>query len=212
YNTNYLIILWEIAQKDPSQFKLRYRRYMEMENEATSIQIYSPCVIPGLLQTEAYARELLSVGGLQGVERDRQVEARMGRQEKLRADGSPYLRAIISEAALRTPLPDPSRWRDQLRHLLDACDRARTSLQVAPLTAGIHALTNTYVDLLRLPEGRSVAWVESGYSGELVEETGPVERFQLSYDQLRDQALSLNESRQLITETLEDVECDPVST
>ncbi|WP_130799549.1 helix-turn-helix domain-containing protein [Streptomyces otsuchiensis] len=212
YNTNYLIILWEIAQKDPSQFKLRYRRYMEMENEATSIQIHSPCVIPGLLQSADYANELLRAGGLVGNELVRQVEARIGRQEKLRVGGAPQLRAIISEAVLRSPLQDRREWANQLRQLAGASQSENIAVQVVPLTVGIHGLTNTYVNLIRLPEGRSVAWVESGYSGELVEETAWVEKLQLSYDRVRDHALSLSDSHQLITKLLEDLPCDPVST
>ncbi|WP_103503383.1 MULTISPECIES: helix-turn-helix transcriptional regulator [unclassified Streptomyces] len=212
YNTNYLIILWEIAQKDPSQFKLRYRRYMEMENEATSIQIYSPGLVPGLLQTDAYARELLASGGLVEMELQRQVEARLGRQEKLTGSHAPQLRAIFSEAVLRTPISDPVAWRDQLTKLATAGTRINIAVQVVPTAAGPHALSNTYIDFLRLPEGRTVAWVETSHSSELVEETAAVERLQLSYDRIRDHALSPTESRQLITDLAEDLPCDPEST
>lgn len=56
--------------------------------------------------------------------------------------------------------------------------------------AGLHALSNTDTMFLRTPDGHTVAWVETGYSGVLVEETAAVERLQLSYDSVRDLALT----------------------
>lgn len=211
YGTDYLLILWEIAQKDPSQFRARYRRYMAMEAEATSIQIYSPAVVPGLLQTEPYVRALLTAGGLAGKPLDTQVKARVERQHVLRAPNAPHLRVILSEAVLRTPMKTSTDWRDQLRHLLKMSELPNVSMQVLPLAEGFHALTNMYVNLLRTPEARTVAWIESGYSGELVEETAAVERLALSYDRLRDQALTVNGSLTLITELLEELPCEPSS-
>ncbi|NJQ06114.1 helix-turn-helix domain-containing protein [Streptomyces lonarensis] len=212
YGTNYLLILWEIAQKDASQFRLRYRRYMEMENEATSIQIHSPGLIPGLLQSREYAEQLLITGGLTGPDLERQVDARLGRQEKLNGNRPPQLRAILSEAVLRTPITNEQHWRQQLRKLLAAAEQPNIIVQVVPLSTGPHVLSSTYVNFLRLPEGRTVAWIETSHSSELVEETATVEQLQLSYDRVRDRALSPDASRQLIHGFLEDVPCDPAST
>ncbi|MBU7596295.1 helix-turn-helix domain-containing protein [Streptomyces sp. P38-E01] len=212
YGTDYLLILWEIAQKDPSQFRARYRRYMAMEAEATSIQIYSPAVVPGLLQVESYARALLSAGGLTGSSLETQVKARCERRHLLHAPNAPFLRVILSEAVLRTPTKDPAHWAQQLHHLLRTTELPNVSVQLLPLATGFHALTNMYVDFLRLPDARTVAWIESGYSGELVEETSPVERLVLSYDRLRDEALPVAESLKLIADLIKEPPCDPTST
>ncbi|MFF3874489.1 helix-turn-helix domain-containing protein [Streptomyces sp. NPDC001978] len=204
-----LLALWELAVADPAQFKERYRRYMVLEAEAVSMWQYSPSIIPGLLQTPEYARELLMEGGLKGDELEAQVEARMGRREALLRDDAPQFRAIVSEAVLRTPLQDPEEWRAQLDHLDLMGHRLNVTLQVLPFSAGHHGLTNTHTMFLRGASGQSVAWVETGYSGELVQESAAVERLQLRYDRVRDLAQSPGESRQFIERMLEEAPCEP---
>ncbi|MBM4794260.1 helix-turn-helix domain-containing protein [Streptomyces sioyaensis] len=204
-----LLTLWELAAVDPTQFKERYRRYMTLEAEALSLWHYGVSTVHGLLQTPGYARDLLAAGGSSGDELSRQVEARIGRRELLEGDGAPRFRTILSEAVLRTPLEDTEEWRKQLEHLVDMGERPNVMVQVLRQEAGLHALTNTDTMFLRLPDGHTVAWVETGYSGELVEETAAAERLQLSYDLVRDLALSPAESRKFIMQMLEDVPCDP---
>jgi transcriptional regulator with XRE-family HTH domain len=208
----FLLTLWELAIKDPTQFKEQYRRYMLLEADAISLWQYSVNVFHGLLQTEDYARALLSAGGLEGDELTRQVNARMGRRELLTGDGPPTFRAILSEAVLRTPLSDAEQWRAQLAHLLEMEERRNITVHVLEQSVGLHALTNTDTMFLRTPDGRTVAWVETGYSGELIEETAAVERLMLRYDAVRDLALSPAASRKFIMRVLEEAECGPVST
>jgi hypothetical protein len=174
-----LLALWELAVADPAQFKERYRRYMTLEAEAVSMWHYGGGTLHGLLQTPEYARELLAAGGLRGDELDAQIEARTGRREVLLSDCAPQFRTIVSEAVLRTPLPDPEKWHAQLEHLVHMGQRHNVTIHVLPLSAGLHALTNTDTIFLRGADGCTVAWVETGYSGELVQETAAVERLQV---------------------------------
>lgn len=210
YGTGGLVLtLWELAVGDPTQFKERYRRYMVLEAEAVSLWHYAAANLPGVLQTSDYARELLAAGGLDGDALEVQVEARMGRRAVLLADGAPRFRTILSEAVLRTPLPEVTQWREQLEHLLVMQQRNNVTIHVMPLSAGPHGLTNTDAMFLRGVDGRTVAWVETGYSGELVQESTAVERLQLRYDLVRDLALSPDESRKFIRRMLEEVSCGP---
>ncbi len=78
-----LLALWELAAGDKSQFKERYRRYMTLESEAVCLWHFGVSVVPGLLQTPEYARELLAAGGYKGKELEQQVEARMSRKALL---------------------------------------------------------------------------------------------------------------------------------
>ncbi|MEW5352348.1 helix-turn-helix domain-containing protein [Streptomyces sp. 16-176A] len=206
-----LLALWELAMADPTQFKERYRRYMVLEAEAVSMWQYSPSILPGLLQTPGYARELLMEGGLKGDELDVQVEARMGRRDVLFKDEPLQFRAILSEAVLRTSLEDVEEWHAQLEHLDMMGHRLNVTLQVLPLAAGLHGLINTDTIFLRGPSGQTVAWVETGYSGELVQETAAVERLQLRYDRVRDLALTPDLSRQFIERMLEEAPCEPLT-
>ncbi|SOD85565.1 helix-turn-helix transcriptional regulator [Streptomyces sp. Ag109_G2-15] len=209
YGTNgMLLTLWELAVADPTQFKERYRRYMVLEAEAVSMWQYSPSIIHGLLQTPEYATELLTQGGLTGAELDKQVLARMGRRELLLADGGPQFRTILSETVLRSPLRDLAAWHAQLRHLLVMGGSPNVTIQVLPLAKGLHGLTNTDTMFLH-GAGRIVAWVETGYSGELVQETTAVDQLQLRYDRVRDLALTPDESREFIGRILEEAPCEP---
>ncbi|MEU9745716.1 helix-turn-helix domain-containing protein [Streptomyces niveus] len=203
-----LLALWELAVSDKSQFREGYRRYMALEAEATSLWHFAVSVLPGLLQTEGYARELLAAGGLKGEELNQQVEARMGRRELLEVGDVPAFRTILSESVLRTPLRDRDEWRRQLQFLVDVGDRDEVTAQLVPFSAGLHGLTNADVMFLRLPEGPTVAYAENGYRGELIEEIAPVERLQLTYDSVRDLALSPAESRKFFLRILEEVPCD----
>jgi hypothetical protein len=182
---------------------------MVLEAEAVSMWQYSPSLLPGLLQTPEYATELLRQGGLKGDELGAQVEARMGRREALLRDDCPQYRAILYEAVLRTPLQEPDEWQGQLEHLALMSHRLNVTVQVLPMSVGLHGLTNTHTMFLRGPSGQTVAWVETGYSGELVQETAAVEHLQLRYDRVRDLALSPDESRQFIERMLEEGPCEP---
>ncbi|MGW5780483.1 helix-turn-helix domain-containing protein [Streptomyces sp. NPDC003863] len=205
-----LLTLWELAVADPTQFKERYRRYMTLEAEAISLWSYAPFLLPGLLQTEAYARTLMgSADGYEGDELTRQVEARLGRRAVLEGENAPLFRTILSETVLRTTLPVRAQWQEQLEYLLTMTDRRNIAVQVVPHSAGVYALANTNVTFLKPTDGRTVAWVETAYSGEVVEETAAVDRLQHRYDLVRDLALSPADSRKFILRMLEETACEP---
>ena len=206
---------------------------MALEAEATSLWHFSVSVLPGLLQTPGYARELLAAGGLQEPEltqelllRDaetlllveaysavltQQVEARIGRRELLEGADAPPFRVILSEAVFRTTPRDMGDWREQLDYLAEAMERPKMTLQVLLFSAGMHGLDSTAVKFLRLPDSRTVAYVETAYRGELIEEHAPVEHLQRAYDAMRDLALSPAESRKFVLRMLEEVPCDSVT-
>ncbi|MFJ9926319.1 helix-turn-helix domain-containing protein [Streptomyces misionensis] len=204
-----LLAMWEMALGDPTQFKEKYRRYIALEAEASSLWHFGVSVLPGLLQTEAYAYEVLALGGAKGKELEQQVAARTGRRVLLSGDNAPPFRAIIAEAVLRTPLRDAAAWREQLDYLLEVSEHPNITLQVLPSRAGLHGLVGTDVMFLRLPNGVTVAYAENAHRGELIEENAAVERLQRAYDAMRDEALSPAESRKFILRMLEEVPCDP---
>jgi transcriptional regulator with XRE-family HTH domain len=204
-----LVTLWELAMADPTQFKEQYRRYMVLEAEAMSLWHYGVILPPGLLQTPGFVREALAAGGLQGQELDQQVEARLGRRMLLESADPPQFRVVLSEAVLHNSLRDPGDWREQLEHLVRMSERPNVTLQVLPLGTGFHGLVNSDVMFLRLLDGRTVAYAENDVWGELVEETGRVERLLRAYDAVRDLALSAAESRAFILRKLEEVPCEP---
>ncbi|MEU3597376.1 helix-turn-helix transcriptional regulator [Streptomyces sp. NPDC006798] len=206
-----LTALWELALADPGQFKPQYRRYMLLEALAVNMWHFAVGLLPGVLQTKEYATEVLTAGGLTGQDLDQQVEARVSRAELLTLDGETHFRTIISEAVLTTPLADQGAWRRQLEHLLAMSELPNVSVQVLRQASGIHGLTNTDTMFLRSPEDTTVAWVETGYAGYLVEDRPAVNRLWFAYDSVRDLALSPGESRTFILRKLEEMSCDTTS-
>ncbi|GAA2507098.1 MULTISPECIES: DUF5753 domain-containing protein [Actinomycetes] len=204
-----LLTLWELAKADPTQFKERYRQYMSLEAVALSMWHYGGSVLHGLLQTREYALELLATGGLTHNEVEQQADARMDRQSLLDGECASPFRVILSEAALRNSLQDAQMWRRQLEHLVMLSERPNITFYVLPFGAGLHGLMDTAVTFLRLPDGRTVAYVETVVSGELIEEAGPVEDLQRRYDAIRDAVMDPAASRKFILQMLEEAPCEP---
>ncbi|MCH0542353.1 helix-turn-helix domain-containing protein [Streptomyces sp. MUM 203J] len=205
-----LLTLWELAVGDTPQFKARYRRYMKLEARATSIHQYSPSVVPGLFQTREYAHRMLVLGGTEpGKRLDQQVNARLSRRKLLTRDEAPKFRAILDESVLRRGLSDQAAWREQLTHLAEAATWWNVRVQVLPFSAGVREMSNTDTAFLRLPDGMTLTWVETGYGGELVEEAARVDELLQRYDQLRDHALSPHQSVEFVQRVLEETPCPP---
>jgi transcriptional regulator with XRE-family HTH domain len=182
-----LVGLWQDARKEV--FKDKYKAFMELEATARVMWKFQ-LRVPGLLQTEDYARTVLSglsraqttVGN--GTDVEEQVAARMGRQELLHRHPAPNLRVILDEGALRRRVPDDKVWADQLEHLVKSADLPSTALQVLPYTAGVHDLMNSDLTLMWQRIGDPVAYVEGNGVGELIDDPDKVLSFRLSYDRV----------------------------
>ncbi|MBO0656906.1 helix-turn-helix domain-containing protein [Streptomyces triculaminicus] len=204
YKTGGLLTrLWRLARQEV--FMDQYKEFMQYEAKATIMHKYM-LAIPGLLQTEDYARAVLSSAPPAGngdVLED-QVAARMGRQELLHREPPPSVRVILDEAALRRPAADRCVWQQQLERLVQATSSPYMVVQVLPFAAGVHDLMGGSLSLLWLPDGRCVAYLEGSKTGDLVDELGEVAQLRLSYDRVRDLALAPPESLAFIQHLMED--------
>ncbi|WP_030802758.1 helix-turn-helix domain-containing protein [Streptomyces sp. NRRL S-337] len=198
-----LVRLWRLARLDA--FKDRYRAFMRYEAKAVIIHKYS-VVVPGLLQTEAFARFALSMGPtpISGDELEESVAARMGRQELLRRNPAPSVRFILDESVLRRSVLDPEAWHGQLARIAEAAEEPNITIQVLPFSAGVQPLAGSPLALLWMADDSAVAYLEGNGSGELIEEPEEVQRYRLSYDHLRDAALSACDSLALIKQLVEE--------
>jgi transcriptional regulator with XRE-family HTH domain len=198
--------LWSLAKDDA--YVGRYQRYMALENVARVMQKYVPQTIPGLLQTEEYAREFLWSRPHRADEEDgleEQLALRMSRQLILRREVSvPHLRVVIDEGAFCRPLKDRDAWNRQLQRLLDDAELPSVILQVLPYETGLHALLGGSLTILWLPDGTSAAYSEGCKSGEMIEEPEAVEQLRLSYDELSALALSPVDSLEFIRDLMKD--------
>jgi transcriptional regulator with XRE-family HTH domain len=204
YETGELLArLWRLAKREAGQS--RYPAFVDLETEATGIQEFSGSTVPGLLQTSGYAEELLRTDAPDSESLvAEQVVARMNRQSCLTGPKAVNYRALLDESVIRRPARDPDVWTEQLERLIAVTQQPNVTVQVVPFHVGLHNLLTSPLQLLWLPSGRTVAYVESVWSGHLVEDTDDVEHFRLAYDRLRDSALSASESLGLLRTALEE--------
>lgn len=200
--------LYQLAKREahPDQ----YRRFMDFEAEATSIENYVPQVMPGLFQTREYATALLSLRqDLSADEVQQRVNARLSRQERLRSADAPWRWAIIDEAVLRRPLGGDRCMYNQLASLLAQVDTANSKVQVIPFSSGGYYLMGGALTLLTLPNGSTAAHEEGIEVGHLHEDPDSVMKWRRRYELLRANALSPVASAELIRQAMEDYEtCD----
>jgi transcriptional regulator with XRE-family HTH domain len=128
-----------------------FEPYLGLEQAASLIRSYETVLIPGLLQTPAYARVLISHGTASGPLIERRVELRMQRQQLLHRPQPTRLWMLIDEAALRRVVGGRALMVGQFRHLLAACDIPDVTIQVLSFRARRH-FAETPFTLLRLPE------------------------------------------------------------
>lgn len=184
-----LVDLWPYVYREA--FPDWSQKFMEYSARATAIRQYAAHVVPGLLQTEAYARAVLSVGRTLQSEQHlaERLEARMQRQERLSESDRPDLWIVLDEAVLWRPIGGPTVMRRQLARLLDAARDRRTTIQVLPFQQGEHDSLGGSMTLLTMPGSGECAYLEGSNYGQLVEEPTDVKEHSLTYDRLRAAAL-----------------------
>jgi transcriptional regulator with XRE-family HTH domain len=161
-------------------FPDRYRRFMELEAQARDIAEYAAHTVPGLLQTEGYARALLRAGKPKVTDEQlaEKVAARLSRRDLLRGDAPPRHWVILDEAVIRRPIGGPGVMRAQLASLLTLIDTPDSTIQVLRFAHGEHALLGGSLILLELVDGLPVAYEESIDSGQLIEDVEAVQQRQ----------------------------------
>ncbi|KOG91922.1 helix-turn-helix domain-containing protein [Streptomyces varsoviensis] len=182
------------------------QRFMDLEAQARKLGLYVAQVVPGLLQTEAYARAMLTMGRtLTSPEQlEERVLARLGRQGILtRADG-PQVWVVLDEAVLRRTVGDTAVMRGQFAHLLRAFSNPRMNIQVLPFSSGHHQAMGGSLTIVTKPDGAEAAYLEGSDWGRLVEEPEDAKSYAATYDDVRALALPPSLSRDLIQSVMED--------
>ncbi len=182
-----------------------FRRRAEMDAEAVALREYQAQDMPGLLQSEDYARALFSqIAG--GEEVEERVKARLSRQQRFLAPGGPLYIAVLDESCLRTVVGGPAVMRVQCAHLLDVGQRPNIWIQVAPANRAGLSRPKTSMTLIRLPEGDEWLYSESLNRGHFQDDPTLYTRYSRAYDVLRADALSARESAALISDVMEGYE------
>jgi transcriptional regulator with XRE-family HTH domain len=179
------------------------QNYVGMEADASLIRNFALELVPGLLQIEAYAREVHTLGPklMEPAVIDKRVAARLKRQERLTADDPPTFHAVISEAALHR-LRGAEYAAEQYRHLLAMGKRPNVTINVLPFSKRLHQSMAGGFTLLDFPEGVSapVAYFDYATAGQLEHDAKIVSQLSDVYDQLIDMSLGDKDSTEFIAE------------
>ncbi|AXG82682.1 XRE family transcriptional regulator [Streptomyces paludis] len=178
-----------------------YADLIGLEADASSVNTFEPLLIPGLLQTAAYARAVIGAMSMTATDEEIAplVEVRMARQSTLTQPQPLKLRAIIHEAALMARTPDPGVMRDQMQRLLDLAVYPHVGIQVLPLGAELNPGGGGGFTTLGFGQpGLDVVLLEHLDSSLYIEEPTEVERYAEAYERLTASALPFDESLSLI--------------
>ncbi|WP_322750159.1 MULTISPECIES: helix-turn-helix transcriptional regulator [unclassified Frankia] len=131
-----------------------FQSYIGLEEAAALIRTYEVQFIPGLLQTEDYARAIITQGykGMPAKAVERRISVRMNRQRLLMRPDHPRLWVVVDEAALRRPIGGPKVMRAQLEYLTTLTERPNLTFQIMPFLFGVHAAEGGAFSILRFPE------------------------------------------------------------
>ena len=158
-----------------------FQNYLDLEQAAELIRTYEVQFVPGLLQTDAYARAVISLGhDTAGPgEIDRRAALRMARKQVLLRPDAPRLWAVLDEAVLRRPIGGWAVLREQIESLLEACESPNVRLQVMPFDSGGHAAAGGAFSILRFPHSQlnDVVYIEHLTSGLYLEKREEVDHY-----------------------------------
>ena len=183
--------------------------YVGLEEAAQLIRVYEVQFVPGLLQTEEYARAVVQQGapGLDPAEVERRVAVRMGRQQLLGKDSPPRLWAIVDEAALRRPMGGREVLVAQIERLMDAVSEPYITLQVMPFRYGGHAAEGGAFTIMRFPEADLPDMVYMEYlTGALyLDKPDEVERYAAVMERLSVAGTAPDRTREILAGMLKEI-------
>ncbi|MFJ3143444.1 helix-turn-helix domain-containing protein [Streptomyces halstedii] len=174
-----------------------FRQWARLEAEAINLYTYECRLVPGLLQTEAYARKLFinQLPLLSEQQVEEQLVARLARQQLLRERPGTTYGFILEEHVLQRGSQTSA---DLLSHVIELTELRNVEIQIMPLARASHAGMDGPIRLLETPQNRWCAYSEGQESGQFISDLKVVSMLQMRYARMRSQALSLEDSLSLL--------------
>ncbi|TLQ45824.1 helix-turn-helix domain-containing protein [Streptomyces marianii] len=184
----------------------RFAAALHLEQQATTIREFALSFVPGVLQTERYARAVLGSAFPPRSEEecDRTVVTRLERGRILANPVTPVVWALIDEAVLRRPIGSAEVMAEQITHLIRLAECKRVRVHVLPLSLGHHPLLQSMLTLMWFEDQPPVAYTEGLHIGRVHDAPALVEQLQGAYDLALSDALPLKESLALMKAAAKD--------
>ena len=186
-----------------------YSVYIGLETDAASLRVYEPQVVPGLLQTRAYAEAVCEGAQPEASPGDieKRVQVRMRRQERINESRHPLrLWAVLDESALRRQVGGRQTMIEQLERLNEVSQLPHVTVQVMPFSMGAHPGVNGQYAILEFPDASdsSVVYLEGVTSDLYLEKSHDVQSYSVMYEHLRAEALNPDQTREFIENVAKD--------
>ncbi|MFK4146607.1 helix-turn-helix domain-containing protein [Streptomyces sp. NPDC004065] len=189
-----------------AQYPAFFRDMARLEAKATALNVYAVYAVPGLLQTEEYARAVFHMQRplLEDDVIEQRLEARMVRQEIFNRRPAPLLSFVIEEAVLRRPIGGPKVMRATLEQILLTGQSRNVEVQVMPIERQDNAALSGPFSLIDIDKGQRLAYAEVQDLSRLYTDATYVRTLEARYGILRSQALTPNESAAFIEQLMGD--------
>jgi hypothetical protein len=184
-----------------------FEKVLEAEKHALTIEEWCPTLMPGLLQTPAYARAVILAGLPLSLETEVEgkVNARMARAALFEADHhTPEYWVILHESLITEPLVEAQDMARQLDRIAELADRRRITPQIVPRKQRSYPLMAASVMTMTFPDAPPLVYTEASYTGDTIDDPVFVDQYRKAYDRLRAVALSPDTSLAMIKAAAED--------
>ncbi|WP_324784560.1 helix-turn-helix transcriptional regulator [Streptomyces sp. H51] len=184
-----------------------FEKALEAEKHAETIELWSPSILPGLLQTAPYARSLVRSAHPSASDDwiEEKVRARLDRARLLEDDQSvPEYWAILHESLLTDAIMSPEDMTAQLHRVAELAGRRRITPQIVPRNCGAYPLMAASIMIMTFPDAPPLIYTEASYSGDTIDDPALVRQYRKAYDRLRAVALSPDASLAMIKAAAED--------
>nr|WP_281382037.1 DUF5753 domain-containing protein [Nocardiopsis mwathae] len=190
----------------PYEPERNYRTYANLEAQASAIDAFESQLIPGVVQTERYARAVIEATLHPNSDVDREIEVRSRRQELPHRPDRPELRLIVSEGAVRQEVGAPAVMEEQIQRLIELAGEPGIAIQLLPFSAGAHvAMTLPAFIVIRVAQhGLATVYAESRASSLFLTNREDLDEYTSLFSKLRGAALDEGRpTRRLLEDVLQ---------
>ncbi|MFY1577895.1 DUF5753 domain-containing protein [Verrucosispora sp. WMMD703] len=178
-----------------------FRPWVEIEREAVALRAYQLAWVPGLLQTESYARATVEGEGLSPDELEEMVAARIARHAILRRHGGPLYVAVIDEGVLRrNAYGNRALMAEQLAYLVECAQLSSVQIHVVPSEVGMYPGLGGPFTVAEMRDGTRAAYVDSQAAAQIIDQPADLATLDRRWERIRGEALPRKGSLNLLRE------------
>jgi transcriptional regulator with XRE-family HTH domain len=186
------------VRRNGESFPKFFVDWVEAEKGAGVLFYWAPVLVPGILQVESYAREILATEPEENESPDARLAGRMGRQQVLSRSQPPSVTVVMAEAVLHRYVGSPAVMCEQLAHLVEVGQQPKVMIQVIPAEIGVHAGLGGAASIADSEGGPTIIHLDSFTLAQTTSAPEVVARVRQRSDMLRCEALPRGASQELI--------------